>query len=234
MTVWRELARAASELAEERGEWCGAPMPVDDYPLSVAKTYGIQALDGVKFGDEPPEDVADTTGFEFVNSWWCSKRGGWVHLFRENGRTYHYIDREYAKQTADRLHRALGALQIAFVQDPNAEITALDKLRSLIKPHLWACYVLHGLILETSPKSGVTYIIRKSRPTVAMRPDKNGNMRVLTSLCLHPIGYYEGTHVGCMVPTDEVIAHLVMIRTREAYFWRKANQHPAHLWQSGI
>lgn len=244
--TWIEAAHLASAAAAEQGEWCGAPLPVDDYELVVAPTYGFQKLNGFKLKEsvvdvakrecpEILEIVQEVLEPEHINSWWCPARGGWVHIFRENGRIQHWVDVEYAKQYADRVERILCGAQISQVQDPLAEITAIQKLGSLVKPHLWAMYVLHGLILETSPKSGVTYVIRKSRPTLALRPDpKTGMMRTLTALCLHPIGYYDQTHIGCMVPTDEVIAHLILIRTREAFFWRKANHHPPYTWQAGI
>ena len=40
------------------------------------------------------------------------------------------------------------------------------------------------------------------------------------------IGYYGNTWAGVMCPTDEVIAHLLMMRGSEEKFWANANQHP--------
>ena len=109
------------------------------------------------------------------------------------------------------------------------EATALDKLESLIKPHLFEAYVLTGTFLETSKRSGITYVFRRCRPTLAMRND-----RLLCALCLHPIGYYKGTFAGSMCPTDEAIAHLTLMRGDEPLFWRRANQHPANRPESGL
>jgi hypothetical protein len=56
----------------------------------------------------------------------------------------------------------------------------------------------------------------------------------LASLCLHAIGYYDGSFAGVMVPTDCVISHLMLCRADEHLYWRKANQHPAEVPQAGI
>jgi hypothetical protein len=88
-------------------------------------------------------------------------------------------------------------------------------------------YLLIGMFLETSKRSGVTYLFRKLAPTVATKAGPDDEMRVLTTLCLHPIGHYENTPCGVMVPTDDVIAHLLLMRGDEAKFWAKANHHPA-------
>jgi hypothetical protein len=37
-----------------------------------------------------------------------------------------------------------------------------------------------------------------------------------------------------MCPTDDVIAHLMLMRGDEALLWRKANQHPSWVPESGI
>ena len=57
---------------------------------------------------------------------------------------------------------------------------------------------------------------------------------VLCALCLHPIGYYDKTWAGVMCPTDEVIAHLLMMRGSEMKFWANANQHSVEHPAAGI
>jgi hypothetical protein len=37
-----------------------------------------------------------------------------------------------------------------------------------------------------------------------------------------------------MCPTDDVIAHLMLMRGDEAMFWRRCNQHAAHLPEAGL
>lgn len=105
----------------------------------------------------------------------------------------------------------------------------MDRLQTLIKPHLWNAYALTGSFLETSTRSGITYLFRRCRPTIAI-----SSRRVLCTLCLHPIGYYSESHAGSLCPTDDAIAHLLMMRADEHLFWRRANQHAPFRPESGL
>lgn len=88
--------------------------------------------------------------------------------------------------------------------------------------------ILTGCFVEKG-KSGIYYRIRFNRPKVAFRETKGkGGLRYetfISSLCLHPLGYYYKTYAGCMAPSDEMLAHLLLIRSDEIGFWRDANQH---------
>ena len=57
---------------------------------------------------------------------------------------------------------------------------------------------------------------------------------ILCAMCLHPIGYYAGSWAGAMCPTDDVLAHLMLMRGDEKMFWRRANQHAAYLPEAGL
>jgi hypothetical protein len=37
-----------------------------------------------------------------------------------------------------------------------------------------------------------------------------------------------------MCPTDDVIAHLALMRGDEAMFWRRCNQHPPYRPEAGL
>jgi hypothetical protein len=79
----------------------------------------------------------------------------------------------------------------------------------------------------------VTYLFRKGKPTIALHQSEAGT-HLLCALCLHPIGYYGDTWAGVMCPTDEVIAHLLMMRGSEEKFWANANQHPLDHPAAGV
>ena len=118
-----------------------------------------------------------------------------------------------------------------------AEEMALTKLKEMVAPHQYKMYVLGGAFIETSKRSGVKYIFRKLKPTVAICPDKGNpgeQIRVLTTLCMHPIGYYEQSFAGSYVPTDDVCAHLMLMRADERRFWGKCNHHNPRTPQAGI
>ncbi len=82
--------------------------------------------------------------------------------------------------------------------------------------------MLSGSFVERG-RSDVLYGFRKGLPTLAISMGKE-ECRPLAALCLHPLGYYEGTHAGVLAPTDDVISALLMMRADEKFLWRKANQ----------
>lgn len=115
-----------------------------------------------------------------------------------------------------------------------AEIKAQERLFSSLSEHQIDLYIIGGGFIEIG-KSGVVYVLRKNRPTLALRVDEDQtHFTPLCALCLHPVGYYTGTWAGILPPSDEVLAHLLMIRASEHFFWKKANQIPLDEWTSGI
>jgi hypothetical protein len=113
------------------------------------------------------------------------------------------------------------------------EQKALLLLGEKITHHQFKQYLLTGLFLERSARSGVSYVFRRLRPTVAIST-ATGTTKILCTLCLHPIAYYGHSHAGAMVPTDDVLAHLMLMRGDEHMFWRRANQHPAYRQESAL
>lgn len=113
------------------------------------------------------------------------------------------------------------------------EGNAVQTLATLVRHHQMRQYVLTGMFMEQSKRSKVFYLFRRLKPTVAMRADDE-QMRILCCMCLHPIAYYEGTWAGAMCPTDDVIAHLMLMRGDEPTFWKQANQHPAWRPEAGL
>lgn len=228
----KHLAGRVSEAVSNDGEWAGAPLPVEGLTLTVAPRYGIQTLEGATLGEKEVDD-GPAPDIRLINSWWSWKKKSWVYICEEDGKRI-----GFAHDTEGcylyRIQRLLKSIEVTTVQDQDAELTAMDKLRGMIPDHLFGMYVLQGCFLETSPRSGVTYMFRKSRPTLALSGRGSGSLRVIAGLCLHPIGYYVDTFYGAMVPTDEVISHLLLMRADEHRYWRTANQHPPYAWQSGI
>jgi hypothetical protein len=108
------------------------------------------------------------------------------------------------------------------------EKKAREKLISMLSEDQKRTLYLCDQFMEYG-RSGVTYLLRKNRPTVAWR-----NKRPLCALCLHPMAFYTGSWAGILSPSDELMAHLKMIRADEHYFWRKANQIPFIEPNSGI
>lgn len=225
---WDEIKRKLNHGVTEDGEWGGAPMPIDHLRLVVEPRYPHQGLHGMKL-DRDSETPPVPDGATYINHW--HTLGGIVMVFREEGKIGHLI---WPIQR-ERNEHMMNTMVVAGngVWSIENEMRAMETLSGLIKPHLFRMYFTAGMFLETSPRSKVTYLFRKLRPTVAMA-SKGDQMRVLTTLCLHPIGYYEDSFAGVMTPTDDVIAHLMLMRGDEHQFWKKANHHAAFVANAGI
>lgn len=113
------------------------------------------------------------------------------------------------------------------------EHNAVQLLGSLVRHRQLKQYLLTGMFLEKSERSGVHYLFRRLKPTVALRAVSE-SMRILATLCMHPIAYYEGSWAGAMAPTDDVVASLMLMRGDEPMFWRRSNQHPPHVPEAGL
>lgn len=230
--TWGSIRRALNRMATDGGVWAGAPVPIETAKLVVEKRYPYQGLNGVSFGDlrskEPehePKSEQSTETYTTINSWTTIRRDVTIiEVTDSTGKRTREkiilpIDRP--GQSVDAIFKCMDVAMHAWTVD--AEFKALELLATLIKPHLFDAYMLTGAFMETSKRSKVTYLFRKLRPTLALS-NKLGHLRVLCGLCLHPVGYYQGTFAGCMVPTDDVIAHLMMMRGDEHKFWGMANQ----------
>jgi hypothetical protein len=198
------------KLASMVDEYAGIPMPIAGEKLIVHPKYRF-----AKAFEKPTEELQDCT---FINSW--RSRGGLVFLFREkDGKT----TKAFLPEQPLNLNRLLRTYGVAVVWDIKAERKAIDKLAELLNRTQFERYMLTGMFLERSKKSGVYYLFRRLRPTIAFSCTETS--RFLASLCLHPIGYYDESFAGSMVPSDEVVAHLMLMRGDEFNFWKWSNQH---------
>lgn len=222
--TWNQLRGTIGKLAKSRSEWAGYPMPNDVARLVMAPKHPLfKNLNGIKFKRDGSgtEDPGETV--PIVNSWHSPEKRACVVLFKENDRVVHTILPEGPMQ---RLRGMIDCIAISQTMDVEAEKRAVDTLGTLITPHMYRSYQMTGTFFETSQRSGVVYLFRRLATTLAFRPN-NDNSKFLAALCLHPLGYFEGLPMGVMAPTDDVIAHLVMMRSDEHLFWRKSNQHQA-------
>ena len=235
------LAEANRYVAEKRiGEqdWSGMPLPVPGLDLVVEPRYRRKDItefrwkecydeDGTKHAiEEPPP--SPPSEWKWVNSWWNARYQLNVVLVQNaQGRA------EVRFMFEDRLEFTLRTLQAAAVWPVEAERKAQQKLATLVSQEQIDLYELTGHFTEVSKRSDLTYLFRKGRPTVVMK-ECGETFKLLCALCLHPIGYYGDTWAGVMCPTDEVIAHLLMMRGSEEKYWANANQHPLDRAGAGV
>lgn len=248
MPSWSQIAKAISDSMTKDGEWCGFPMPLPGLGLILESKHPlankVAEVQKIVDGNEPAKTIActdDAMGWRVVNSWRCDQRGGQILVIHhEDGRKSWALD---AFQPRRNLF-VLGPLETLDAWNLDTECTAIDKLAELLSERMFKAYVLTGSFLETSKRSGLSYLFRRCRPTVVLsssggRPEmfcghSRDGVRILCTLCLHPIGFYENTFAGAMTPTDDVIAHLLLMRGDEHLLWRRANQHPPSAPESGL
>lgn len=222
-------------LAVQNGWYEGVPRPVPGMAVQLEDRYPLrETIERVLDRREIPPRVCTTTDVDETtvvrNRWRSEQLGNQEYILAERGGKLGVYMVPF-NTAAELILNTLGAARGWTLE---AEEKALAKLRELVAPHTYEKYFLTGTFLETSQRSGVIYMFRKLRPTLAIRPTKDGGTRILCALCLHPLGLYEGSWAGTMVPTDDVIAHLLLMRGDEPRFWRQANQHPAYAKEAGI
>lgn len=235
--AWAVERAKYDELSDWAGEWQGLPIPLsEDTPLVLNRDHPLFAIYEPSLSRScRTQDVREDE--TIINHWYSRRRQCDVYIYEQDGRRKVLAVPVSPDRSMDRLTMWLTTLGASDAWSVDAEVKAMETLSAMLTDRQWRHYLLTGTFLETSERSGVTYMFRRLRPTIALSPrGRNGQemMLCIAVLCLHPIGYYDRTWAGCMVPSDDVIAHLTMCRGDEAHFWGKANKHPAHVPQAGL
>lgn len=219
------LRNGLRRVAHDRREWAGIPMPLDGNRLVIEPTYpGAKELSDIGAPAEGPEDDC-----KIINSWWSTSKRGTVYVYEQDGRRKAVLSR-YAGHHFNMDFLTMGC---AVAWGIEQEHKAVSTLGTLLRHHMFKTYLLTGMFIETSKRSRLMYVFRRLKPTVVLSMRK-AEPRIIATLCLHPIAYYAGTWAGAMTPTDDVVAHLMLMRGDEAMFWRRSNQHPAWRPEAGL
>lgn len=225
--TYPELRRRIAELMLSRGEWAGCPMPIEGLSLHIEPTYPYAGLADCLAGKKQSDPDLDENGLRpgerLVNSWYSRRREAHVFVV-QNAEGRASVFALYEKNHARRLSIVLKSFEAAWAHDIETEYTAMMTLSEHITNEQMRQFIILGQFIEMSKRSKVAYLFRRARPTIAIRATEQGS-KVLAVLCLHPIAYYRETFVGAMTPTDDVLAHLMLMRGDEVMFWRRANQH---------
>lgn len=229
---YHHLRSKLGELAEMRSEWAGIPMPLDGEQLIVEPTYpNAEKLMSIGGRTEAGDEAG---GWRLRNSWYCRRYRCEVVVMEKDGRVKH------GKLPAfHHIKHDLATLGCSDAWGIEQEGRAVQLLGQMLRHRQFKQYLLTGMFTERSARSGITYIFRKLKPTVAIAahpglPEARHGATVLASLCMHPIAYYAGSWAGAMCPTDDVIAHLSMMRGDEHMFWKRCNQHPPYRPEAGL
>lgn len=214
-------------LAADRKEWAGIPLPLDGSPLVIEPSYPhADAIMGIGRPDDPPEPEA---GIVQRNVFWSWHRRSDVVVWERDGK----IEWGMLRTGMPAATMALATLGAADAWGVEQEGAAVDLLGGLLRHRQFKQYLMTGMFLERSRRSGLSYLFRRLRPTLVLSTRREP-VRILCALCLHPIGYYAGSWAGAMTPTDEVVAHLTLMRGDEPMFWRRSNQHPPWRPEAGV
>lgn len=215
----------------------GLPMPIPGMPLELHPRVDseFRALVGRLERDvdaTPPVPLPPQ--HHRRNIFWSTRKRGYVHLWSEGGELGKGGSLRWRLvKAATRFDLERRTLQAAFVWGGRQEWKANEKLCDKIGIERFKDYAMTGAFEEQSLRSGLTYLFRRLKPTVVLSR-RTGEEKILTCLCLHPLGYYKRSFAGALVPTDDVLAHLTLMRTDEPYLWRAANHHPPDRPESGI
>ena len=224
------LRNGLRRVAERDGEWAGIPMVIEERKLVIEPNYPHAAAFMAMSGP-PEEESPQADDIEIRNVFWSTERRAEVAVLKmQDGKVRCIVQRQPHMR---RLEHELASLDVSDVWGIEQESKAIYTLASMLRHRQFKQYLLTGMFCERSERSGVHYVFRKLRPTIALST-KTGKTKVLCTLCLHPIAYYEDSWCGAMCPTDDVIAHLALMRGDEAMFWRRANQHPHYRPEAGI
>lgn len=204
-------------------------MPLDNQRLVIEPSFpNAEALASIGLGELTEPEPKDA---RLRNQWFSHRLHCRVAIYEEGGKI------KWGKIPAiHHLTQDLQTLGCADAWGIDQEMRAMQLLGDLVSPRAFRQYILTGSFLETSKKSRVTYLFRRLKPTVAIVPGKTESdyMHILAALCMHPIAYYAGSWGGAMCPTDDVIAHLMLMRADEHMFWKRCNQHPPHTPEAGL
>lgn len=220
------VRNALRKIAVAREDWAGIPLPLEGHTLVMEPTYpGAAELALIGQSETPREKPP---GFKLRNVFWSSHKRCDVVIWNEYDKLYCGLEPACHHATQDL--KTIGASDAWGIEQ---EANALALLAEHLKHRPFKQYLLAGKFIERSPRSDISYVFRKLLPTLAIST-RNDTVRVIAALCMHPIAYYAGSWAGAMCPTDDVIAHLMMMRADEPMFWRRCNQHPAYRPEAGL
>lgn len=199
-------------------------MPLADEQLIIEPSYPYAQL-----AEIGAPKVDEDAGWRLVNEWYSQRHGAIIILMRDPEGRLQWGKRPAVHSLRQQL-RTLGCSDAWGIEQEGA---ALQLLGQMLRHRAFKQYLLTGAFLERSERSGITYMFRKLRPTVAIST-RGDDSRIIAALCMHPIAYYAGSWAGAMCPTDDVIAHLALMRGDEHMFWKRCNQHPAWRPEAGL
>lgn len=164
--------------------------------------------------------------FHERNHWWSERLQAYVAITENcaTGKVKAQVLRDVEPNLKSALY--INTYIAAEAYNLRHEMRALKKLKGHVTKSQFERWLLTGMLLEQSKKSKVCYIFRRLRPTLAFRHDPEKNeYKFLAALCHHTVAYYKVSWAGALVPTDDLLSHLLFMRADEHGFWKRSSQH---------
>ncbi len=241
--AWALLKADLQEHVLGEAEYAGFPVPVHGYRVAMSERHPRFAdWEGWTLGAREAEGhrefvcTTDQVETPIVNEWWSRRLGTMVYVEDRDGRRS-CLHEPYTVELAAVRRWDMTFATVAIGHEAwevEAEIRALETLGDHISRPQQSLYLLHGLFFEASKRSQARYVFRRSRPTIVLLPGRSGLLSPSVTLCHHPLAYYQGTFAGGMVPSDDVLAALLLMRSDEAGYWKRSNQHPIDRPEAGL
>ncbi len=223
----QSFADGFRQMASDNSEWAGLPVPLMGERLTIEPSYwGADKQDEINRIVNPVadglrhvcriDDESEQTAIR--NRFWSDRLHCEVAIWQQGQRF------SYTLLHTNRLDYDIKTLGCAEAWSLETEERAMETLRGLLSHQQFRQYLLTGSFLETSKRSKVIYFFRRLRPTLAISA-ATSRLRILAALCQHPIAYYQNSWAGAMSPSDDVLAHLMLMRGDESMYWKRSNQH---------
>lgn len=234
-SIYRGMKSNAVRLTSKKDRRKSADMMaklVFQYRDNLRKQSGIEISKDLPYPDCEVGMIFHKNGQIQRNTWFSKRYNNMVSIYQDiNTGKCKLVVHNSQNEPYNSSYKAmmyLATYRAASAYSLEAEEKALNLLKSIVTQEQYQKYVITGMLHEKSSKSGLLYIFRRQRPTIVLRKVETTDYlkhRFVAALCLHPQGYYQCSWAGTLVPTDDVVTHLMMMRGDEKYLWRKSSQH---------
>lgn len=232
--TWQSLQAGIDEICARHGHMNGLPLPRlenDSHQLHMAEGGPLSWMMNLPVQrTELAEEISNRNSKLRVRNSWTKHGDGQVCIL-DTPEGIDFIEEPAAGTRLRKLMTDMKLRNDAVNLSAEAELKAIESLKTRVTPNQYRLYVLNGFFPERSKRSDLHYFFRKGRPTLVSSyhgDNRENGGKIIAALCFHPMGYYLNSHVGVMTPTDEVIAALVCMRGDEHALWKKSGQwHPA-------
>jgi hypothetical protein len=171
--TWDGQRKFFDELSERVEDWQGIPIPLPDLPVVLNDRHPLREFfrdyDGTELQIHVGGPSVDAEEPErIVNHWFSRKENATIFVYHKGGKAFAAKEFCSPDQSMNRLDLWLTTIGASDAWDLDAEYKAREKLKGMLTERQWRQYDLTGSFLESSKRSGLMYVFRRLRPTIAL------------------------------------------------------------------